>query len=90
MRPLLFTVAIAALAISGCDDSPVLTQEAFAAAVKKCQPIDARFIVSSGIDARPTVEFTVPNSSSTIPDCIAKEFGEARPKELRINYAAAS
>lgn len=90
MRPFLFMSAIAALAISGCNTSPVLTQEAFVAAVKKCQPIDARFIVGSRAGARPSVEFTVPSSSSTIPDCMIQQFGEARPRHIRIKYAASS
>lgn len=90
LRPLVFATAIVALPMSCCDDTPILTQEVFVEAVKKCKPIDARFIMGSRAGARPSVEFTVPSSSSTIPDCMAKQFGEARPKHIRINYAPAS
>ena len=85
----LWFVAVGAVAtMSGCAKSgskPPLTQEAFAAAVSKCQPLDSRLVVNS--DGPPSVEITIPRGASTVPDCMAREFDGFSLKQLQISYA---
>ena len=83
-----FVCAVVTLATAvGCakGDKPPLTREAFAAAVSKCQPLNAAFTTNR--DAPPSVVITIPNGSSAVPDCMAKEFADFAITQLQINYA---
>ena len=92
-RCLAVAVLIPALTVAACankNEKPMLTREAFAAAVQKCQPIDAGLTMSSEDGVPPIVEITIPDAPSTVPDCMAKAIDGFRIKELRITYARPS
>ena len=86
-----FTPAVAILAmtmLSSCNngsEKKELTREVFAAAVSKCQPMDARFV--NNADGPPSVEITIPRGASSVPDCMAREFDGYALKDLQITYA---
>jgi hypothetical protein len=70
------SAAVLAIALlSSCSkgaDKKELTRDVFAAAVSKCQPLDAKYVTNT--DGPPTIEITVPNGQSAVPDCMAREF----------------
>ena len=78
-------VGLCAVSTSACkQDQPMLTRQVFEQAVKTCHPLDAKFTLYTDPSRAPVVEITVPETPSTIADCMARALDGYRFEVLRI------
>lgn len=76
------------LAVSACkSENPNLTQQVFADAVKTCHPLAATVHMYVDSSRPPTVDITVPDSSSPIANCMVGAFHGYRFDRIRITIA---